>query len=527
MVRRSPRAPLLVRRGQVRRAATGPLAVLILLGLGISLLGIVLAQMILGSDAFQATVEPAVATRPAVTLVVPNGRAARPVLEAQPADVALPPPPGGKPLSVAPALADLVQRHLGELRGVFAVAIKDLDSGQGVLINADRELPAASLFKLPVMYEVFRQREMGRLSFSDPLFLTADYARQDLGTLDVPVGSTVTVGWALDRMVTRSDNATANMLGDKVGWANINNTMQGLGLKETHLASDRMTTSARDMLLLLETLALRRAPSEAASTEMLQLLLEQQVNDRLPAQLPRDTPVAHKTGNLSGVVHDVGVVYSPGATFVLAVLATEVADEAAVTRAEAALARAVYDYFNPGSAAARSTLRAPTTGARPSPATPQVPTGTPGAAPPTAAPPVQRAAPVQPPTAVAEATAGRSEPPTVAPTRPPTAVRPTSAPVQGAATAPTPPAAAGAPPPTEPARGPLPPTSAPVAATAVPAATSAPAPPARPTAAPAPTTAPAAAPTAAPAPTAAAPAATSIPLPEVPRFGAPPTRSAP
>jgi beta-lactamase class A len=334
-------------------------AVLIVLVLGVSLLGIVVAQVILGSERMGTSAPPPVVERPAATLVVSNARPARPVLDTQGVDVAPTPAAGGKPFTAAPALSELVHKHLGEQRGVFAVAVKDLDSGQGVLINADRELPAASLFKLPVMYEAYRQRDAGRLNFGETMTLTPEFARHDLGTLEVPVGSAVTVAWALDRMITRSDNAMANLLAERLGWTNINNTMQQLGLKETRFTGDKLTTSARDMLRLLELIALGQGLNQASSTEMLQLLLDQRINDRIPAQLPRDTPVAHKTGNLAGIVHDAGIVYSPGATFLIVVLSSEAADEGAVGRAEASLARGTYDYFNPAGATTRRTALRP------------------------------------------------------------------------------------------------------------------------------------------------------------------------
>jgi len=509
------------RRGQVRRRDAAALpAVIVFLALGVSLLTIVLAQAVLGLDWFGSSSPP---ERPAL-LASPTARPAagpaapRLPLEPQGAETLGATPPGAKPFVNDPALAALVQQHLGGLRGLFGVAIKDLDSGRGVLINADREFPAASLFKLPVMYEVYRQRDAGRLSLADSLTLTAHYAQYDLGTLDVPVGSTVSVGWALERMITRSDNSTANLLLDRVGVANVNDTMRELGLRETRISGDKLTTSPRDMLLLLELLATGRGPSPNSSTEMVQLLLEQRVNDRLPAQLPRDTPVAHKTGNLDGVVHDVGIVYSPAATFVIALLAAEVPDVGQVSQAEAALARAVYDYFNPPGERARSAFRAPSGAARPTAVPPRLAsdgqaTPTAGAASPA---PAVGGTPVLRATADVEAVAtpGRAAAPTVAPTRAITAVRPTATPTTTAAApngaageatpaatavrptaAPTTPAVPGMVP-TEPARGPLPPTAAPTSPP--PASTPAPTVPASP---------------------AGAAATPPVRLPEAPRFG--------
>jgi beta-lactamase class A len=96
------------------------------------------------------------------------------------------------------------------------------------------------------------------------------------------------------------------------------------------------------MALFLEMVARRTAVSSKASEEMLDLMLAQQVSDRLPALLPPDTKVAHKTGDLPEVTHDVGIVYSPQATYVIAVLS----DRGGEYEPIALLSRAIYDYFN-------------------------------------------------------------------------------------------------------------------------------------------------------------------------------------
>jgi beta-lactamase class A len=192
---------------------------------------------------------------------------------------------------------------------------------------------------------VYRQRDAGQLTLAERLILTWRYAELDLGTLDVPIGTALSVEAALRRMIAISDNASANMLADRVGWLSLNATVRDLGLQETRLTSSALTTSPRDMLLLLELLARGEGPTAASSADMIELLLEQRVNDRLPARLPPGIAVAHKTGNLDGIIHDVGIVYAPGAPFVIALLAEEAPYYGQVAQAQAALTRAVYDYF--------------------------------------------------------------------------------------------------------------------------------------------------------------------------------------
>ena len=254
-------------------------------------------------------------------------------------------PSSGTAFVPDPTLAAAVRARIAGVSGHVGVAIKDVDSGRGVLIDPDREFQAASLFKLAVMYEVYKQRDLGMLPFDEVLVLTQRYADYDLGTLDRPVGSTISVGEALQRMITISDNSSAVLLTDTVGAANINRDIQALGLTHTHVLSDDLVTSPGDMLSLLEMLALGQGISPSTSAEMIQLLAQQRVNDRIPRLLPAGTVVAHKTGNLPGVANDVGIVYEPGATYIVALLVDGTSDEGEASQAEAQLARLAFDYF--------------------------------------------------------------------------------------------------------------------------------------------------------------------------------------
>ncbi len=252
---------------------------------------------------------------------------------------------GGGAVAFDDGLAVMLDRALLGVDGAVAVAVKDLVSGRGAVLGGDRELPAASLFKLPVMYAVF---EAGLPPF-EPLVVTDIAARYDLGTLDLPVGSTLTVAEALDRMVTFSDNTSAILLADRVGPWRVNDDLASLGLRNTHYLEERLTTSASDMLTLLELIAREQAVSPESSHAMLDLLLRQRINDRLPRLLPPSTHVAHKTGNLPGIVNDAGVVYGSQSTLVVTVLVSETQDAGRAADAIAQVARVAYDYFEPDS----------------------------------------------------------------------------------------------------------------------------------------------------------------------------------
>jgi beta-lactamase class A len=143
-------------------------------------------------------------------------------------------------------------------------------------------------------------------------------------------------------MITYSDNTSAFLLLDRVGPGNINRDLQALGLTESAFRHEDVISTAADMALFLEMLVLGADVSREANREMLDLMLAQRVRDRLPALLPPGTEVAHKTGNLPEVNHDVGIVYAPQPTYLIAVLS----DRGGESEPIAVLSRAIYDYFN-------------------------------------------------------------------------------------------------------------------------------------------------------------------------------------
>jgi beta-lactamase class A len=267
-----------------------------------------------------------------------------------PAEAGIAPPAAAldAPVSQDPiiALAEAIQKEIALSTGRFGIAIKDLGTGQTVLMNDRMSFSAASLFKVPVMYEVFRQRQIGNLSFDAELTVTDSMAQYDLGTLTWPIGTRVTVGTALERMITASDNVSAVMLLQHIGANQINQEMAGLGLESTSIGGSRLSTSARDMMTLMELITTGKAIDEKTSAEMLHLMRRQLVRNRIPALLPAETPVGNKTGNWEDYAHDVGMVFSPKSTFVIAVLTQSSGEADGAHAAIARIARVAYDQFN-------------------------------------------------------------------------------------------------------------------------------------------------------------------------------------
>jgi beta-lactamase class A len=253
-----------------------------------------------------------------------------------------------RPLTLVhdPALERVVRQSIGGEGEHFGVVVKNLADGHGAALNADRRFYAASLFKTWVMLEAFHQQDAGLLDISERYVVSDYYDRFRLNQGELTPCQQVTVGEALARMMSVSDNVAANLLLDLVGPANVNAALRGLSLTISgFFQDDSLPVTATDMALLLEAVARRQAVSAAASDEMLALLGTESIDDRLPALLPAGTQVAHKTGSWPTATHDAGIVFSPEATYIIVVL-TDFDFRKGGAERIAQLSQAVYEYYN-------------------------------------------------------------------------------------------------------------------------------------------------------------------------------------
>jgi beta-lactamase class A len=172
------------------------------------------------------------------------------------------------------------------------------------------------------MVEAFRQFEAGEAA-PDEIIPVRDADRVPIcGVLTLMhSGLEPTLMDLIWLMITISDNMATNLLIDRLGVENIQRTLEGLGLAGTRIQRKLFDSSATaagksnivtawDMGLLMEKLYRGEAVSETASAQMIDVLLAQQLSNKMPFRLPLDCKIAHKTGETSGVTHDVGIVYA-------------------------------------------------------------------------------------------------------------------------------------------------------------------------------------------------------------------------
>lgn len=197
------------------------------------------------------------------------------------------------------------------------------DRGEGYGFNADMPLEAASVIKVPIMVEAFRQKEAGLIDFDAPVTICKEDKLPSCGALTyLHDGVTVTVGDLVTLMIILSDNTATNLMIAMLGIENINRTIDDLGLTGTRL--NRMLfrpelsrqgiqnyVSAVDMGKLLQGMLQGEIVSPEASARMLEILGDQRLNGKLPFYLhSKDIRCAHKTGEDDGITHDVGVIFA-------------------------------------------------------------------------------------------------------------------------------------------------------------------------------------------------------------------------
>ncbi len=248
------------------------------------------------------------------------------------------------------------------------VAVRALDGRAELLVNEDLPFHAASTIKVPVMIELFRQADGGLLALDDrlpivnrffsvvdgsPYSLSAD-DDSDGGALYRRTGQTMTLRELCEAMITVSSNLATNLLIERVGIRRVQAAMEAVaGTRQTFVrrgVEDRKAfdrgivneTTALDLVRVFEALALGRAASPGATAEMIGILQRQRFNEGIPAGLPPSTVVAHKTGRITRIHHDAGIVYSPR-PYAIAVLVRGIDDERISAALMADLSRMVYE----------------------------------------------------------------------------------------------------------------------------------------------------------------------------------------
>ena len=255
--------------------------------------------------------------------------------------------------------------------GNFALAFKNLDDGKEILINENEIFHAASTIKTPVMIEFYKQLHQGKLSLEDTLQIKNEFKSIVDGTMyklsefddsDKNTYNKLRQYYSINNliyeMITISSNFATNILIDYIGANNVTKSMKEIGalninvlrgvedIKAFELGLNN-TTSAKDLLIVYEKLAKGKIIDNESSAIMINILKDQKYDDIIPKYLPKDIEVANKTGMITGVHHDSGIVFlKDGRKYVIVLLSKNMLDMESGTEMMAKISELIYKTLN-------------------------------------------------------------------------------------------------------------------------------------------------------------------------------------
>jgi len=247
------------------------------------------------------------------------------------------------------------------------IAYMDLATGETLVYNGNALFHAASTMKTPVMFQLFRMRDEGLLNLNDPVLVTNEFSSiVDASLFSLPLHSeeddrlvprlnqSVPMIDLIEHMIIYSSNLATNLLIQIAQPEEISKTLEEIGaagvlvlrgvedLKAYELGLNNQT-SAYGMMKMMEAVYRSDLVADSSRARMIDILKRQHYNSMIPAGLPGDVVVAHKTGSITRIAHDAAIVYPPDSSpYVLVILMRGWNDHAVASRAGARISKAVY-----------------------------------------------------------------------------------------------------------------------------------------------------------------------------------------
>lgn len=266
-----------------------------------------------------------------------------------------------------PDLRKNISQLISKTEGSFGVAFKNLENGDTLFINKHEYFHAASTMKTPVMLEVFRQIEKKKFKLSDSILVKNEFKSildKSIFSLSLgddsddilykKLGQKVVLHDLIYDMITVSSNLATNILIDLVDAKNVMKNLQNLGIKENLVlrgvedkkafeAGLNNRTTPFGLLQVFEHIATNQMKNKV----MMDILFAQKFNEIIPAKLPKNTKVAHKTGSITGVQHDSGIVFLPdGRKYILILLSKNLKNTEEGVKTLSEISKVIFEHLN-------------------------------------------------------------------------------------------------------------------------------------------------------------------------------------
>lgn len=251
-------------------------------------------------------------------------------------------------------MIDSIMKEIENFQGDISVVIKDLKKDELIFkYNENEVYPSASTIKVPIMVEAFYQIEEGRFDIYEKIKVKPEdrikySVVSDLSIDEYPLIDLITL------MIILSDNTATNVLIDLLGMDRINKRIKELSCQNTVLQRKMLDferakkgldnfTSSMDMAFIMEKIYKKEILSTKSCEMMLDILTKQKYRNNLGRYLDEDILIAHKTGGLTGISHDIGIFMDFG--YLIGVFTKNAANDYDGSITIGKISKIVYDYY--------------------------------------------------------------------------------------------------------------------------------------------------------------------------------------
>ena len=283
-----------------------------------------------------------------------------------------------------------IESIIKDIPAIVGVAARHLQIDKSFYHKSEDIFFTASTFKIPLIFELYRQIDQGIIDPAKKIMITDDNKSPGSGVLkDLGIGINPTIYDLATLMIIISDNTATDILYNLVGRNRLHQTLSDLNLKNTcipmsckellysmygvntsdiyeaiEIVKDKLSkgdvvlesealsedksdvSSPNDMINLIEIIYKQELLTKKSSEIILDIMYRQQASTIIPYLLPPDVKTFHKTGGVTSVRCDVGIVNGRSGPYSIAIMAKNVKDHMNIDTDLAKISKSVYDFFN-------------------------------------------------------------------------------------------------------------------------------------------------------------------------------------
>ena len=253
-------------------------------------------------------------------------------------------------------IEELILKEIKSTEEEVSVVLKNLSENKWIFkYNEEKVFPSASTIKILIMVEAFRRIELGEYKIDEKIKVD-EKDRVDFSIITELDEDEYSFIDLIIWMIIISDNTATNVLIETLGYEEINKMAKLLNCKNTVLQRKMMDferaklgkenlTTAMDMALIMDKIYNKSILSAKSCDMMIDILKMQRHRDKLPGYIVGDVNLANKTGELTGINHDIGIFYLENLDYLIGVFTTDAKDDIVGKKTIGKISKLVYDYF--------------------------------------------------------------------------------------------------------------------------------------------------------------------------------------